>query len=693
MVRGSNDTIGGFNVFNADGTFQVMGGNLVSGNAGNGVVLAGAGNLGRRQLDRRQLHGEIGHWQRGRRRGDRWRVLEHDRRHVGRHAERDLRQPRSRRVDREHRRSRRRRRTAPRRARSSSLRPASTPGSASRTSRPISPRSTQHLGPVGTAFPSSGGVLVSHPSREPSTSSRRTPTARSQPRCPSCVRIHNTDGMAQWNGISTWRSRNRRVSRSTVPGRCSRSSRPFRTARDRRRHGAGTDVRSSSGMQPTRVTRRRSTTWTPWPRPRSSSSPLPDSGDGDVFDPISNTVYVAINGYGVVGYNLSTKTEGLDRERFPDSPTASRSATATSGASFSSTPIGGTIVEVPIGSPSTHIVIASGGTRGDLATVDPNNGTFLLTQSDRIVRLFPPLGASFKGGPTTTTSGNVIEGNLIGLGSDGTTLVANGDNGIMVSAGATGNTIGGSSRARGTRSRRTRTTASRSSTREPRPTPFWGIRSGPTFLEPSSRATSATECGSARASRRTESPTTPSPTTPGRCGPGQRPRSATPFKRTVSMAIKGLGINRGSGSNTGQSLPVLTAAFGSANASLCHRDRRGNQRLAPDDRLLRQYGQGPLRVRPGPVLPRLDDRQGGIELSDALASGGQSRRVDQRHRDVSLGGHLGVRRRRRRCPGPHIGDVSPAQPAPRPMARGSTSPRPSPARRPPPARSSSWWTA
>ena len=45
VVRGSNNTIGGFNVLNPDGSFQVMGGNLVSGNAGNGVVIAGAGNV------------------------------------------------------------------------------------------------------------------------------------------------------------------------------------------------------------------------------------------------------------------------------------------------------------------------------------------------------------------------------------------------------------------------------------------------------------------------------------------------------------------------------------------------------------------------------------------------------------------------------------------------------------------------
>jgi hypothetical protein len=39
--------------------------------------------------------------------------------------------------------------------------------------------------------------------------------------------------------------------------------------------------------------------------------------------------------------------------------------------------------------------IASGGTRGDFVSVDPNDGTLLLTQSSNIVRLHPPTEASF----------------------------------------------------------------------------------------------------------------------------------------------------------------------------------------------------------------------------------------------------------------------------------------------------------
>ncbi len=49
---------------------------------------------------------------------------------------------------------------------------------------------------------------------------------------------------------------------------------------------------------------------------------------------------------------------------------------------------GGTVVEVNLKT-AAQTIIASGGSRGDFVTVDPNNGTLLLTQTDRIMRLVP----------------------------------------------------------------------------------------------------------------------------------------------------------------------------------------------------------------------------------------------------------------------------------------------------------------
>jgi hypothetical protein len=54
----------------------------------------------------------------------------------------------------------------------------------------------------------------------------------------------------------------------------------------------------------------------------------------------------------------------------------------------------GRLVEVNI-STNAQTVIATGGSRGDLVSVDPNNDTLLLTQTDSVLRLTPPAGGGF----------------------------------------------------------------------------------------------------------------------------------------------------------------------------------------------------------------------------------------------------------------------------------------------------------
>jgi RHS repeat-associated protein len=55
----------------------------------------------------------------------------------------------------------------------------------------------------------------------------------------------------------------------------------------------------------------------------------------------------------------------------------------------------GEVWQVDLNNPANQVLIAYGGTRGDFVTVDPNDGTLLLTQSANIVRLHPPASASF----------------------------------------------------------------------------------------------------------------------------------------------------------------------------------------------------------------------------------------------------------------------------------------------------------
>jgi hypothetical protein len=64
----------------------------------------------------------------------------------------------------------------------------------------------------------------------------------------------------------------------------------------------------------------------------------------------------------------------------------------------------GTLVEVDL-TTLNQVVIATGGSRGDFVTVDPN-GSLLLTQTDSVLRLTPPAGGGFGGAvpePATIT--------------------------------------------------------------------------------------------------------------------------------------------------------------------------------------------------------------------------------------------------------------------------------------------------
>ena len=112
-------------------------------------------------------------------------------------------------------------------------------------------------------------------------------------------------------------------------------------------------------------------------------------------------LYIALDGYGVQGYSMSTGLKVFDSGQLPSGTNDADGIAIGSGDLRNELFVNtnqGTIVEVSITSPSTHTVIASGGSRGDFATVDPNNGTFLLSQTDRVVRLIPAAWERLQGG-------------------------------------------------------------------------------------------------------------------------------------------------------------------------------------------------------------------------------------------------------------------------------------------------------
>ncbi len=124
-----------------------------------------------------------------------------------------------------------------------------------------------------------------------------------------------------------------------------------------------------------------------------------------------NTVYVALQGNGVYGYDVTTAAQVffVSAGSIP-SPDGTAVGTGTLAGDLFVNSNAGQFYEIDLG---THAVslIADLGTRGDFVTVDPN-GSLLITQTDRIMRLTPPAGGGFSGGsvpePATLT--------LLGLG-------------------------------------------------------------------------------------------------------------------------------------------------------------------------------------------------------------------------------------------------------------------------------------
>jgi parallel beta-helix repeat protein len=161
--------------------------------------------------------------------------------------------------------------------------------------------------------------------------------------------------------------------------------------------------------------------------------------DGLTITPDGSTLYVAENAGAnarILAYDVPTKTL---KTSFPattvgyaDGITLGSGALA--GYLFVNTN-NGRVVMMSAADPSIQQVIASEGSRGDFAIVDPSNDSVLLTQTDRIDRLTLPTAGN--------ASNNVIQGNLIGTNVAGTVGLSNAGDGIDVLGGAHNNTIGG----------------------------------------------------------------------------------------------------------------------------------------------------------------------------------------------------------------------------------------------------------
>ena len=136
--------------------------------------------------------------------------------------------------------------------------------------------------------------------------------------------------------------------------------------------------------------------------------------DGVTADAANNVLYGTSVGGGntrVYGFNLTTGAfNGFDSGYIAGADGAAVGTGSLAGNIFVNTN-DGKLWEVNVAT-SVQTLIASGGSRGDLVSVDPN-GTVLLTQTDSVLRLTAPAGSSFDPGgatPEPGTTGMMLSG-------------------------------------------------------------------------------------------------------------------------------------------------------------------------------------------------------------------------------------------------------------------------------------------
>ena len=122
------------------------------------------------------------------------------------------------------------------------------------------------------------------------------------------------------------------------------------------------------------------------------------SADGITAD--STNLYAEV-GQHILGYHISNGMQFFDSGFIAGADGAVLGTGSLTGKLFVNTN-NGQIVEVDIAT-DTQTVIADGGSRGDLVSVDPTNGTLLLTQTDSVVRLTAPTGGGFGTTPEPTS--------------------------------------------------------------------------------------------------------------------------------------------------------------------------------------------------------------------------------------------------------------------------------------------------
>jgi hypothetical protein len=111
--------------------------------------------------------------------------------------------------------------------------------------------------------------------------------------------------------------------------------------------------------------------------------------DGLSLSPDGKTLYVAAvgapGGGHILGFDTTTKAQVFDSGAINGVDGTALGVGPLAGNIFANTNFG-QFVEVNL-TTGVQTLFGTGGTRGDFVAVDPNNGSLLLTQSDRILRI------------------------------------------------------------------------------------------------------------------------------------------------------------------------------------------------------------------------------------------------------------------------------------------------------------------
>jgi hypothetical protein len=129
------------------------------------------------------------------------------------------------------------------------------------------------------------------------------------------------------------------------------------------------------------------------------------SFDGLTLSPDGTTLYGTSVGH-LIGFNTTSKAVTFDSGFISGGPDGTVIGLGPLAGNIFANTNSGTFVEINL-STLAQTVLATGGSRGDFVNIDTSNGTLLLTQSDRVLRLTPPTGG-FEAAPEPSSASTAL---------------------------------------------------------------------------------------------------------------------------------------------------------------------------------------------------------------------------------------------------------------------------------------------